>query len=196
MKKAFQKITNSIIGISILLIIIALLLIIYPTISLQTLGIISAIYMIIHGILLISLEFSLGKIFIPFENMLMGVLSIVLGLAIISKPDSAIMLVTISFGVWIVISSINNIKCILFFRKIKKFPFIELLIINILDIILGLLVIFNPFKASITLTYYLGIILLIHSIIMLIDMLPLKKNIRDKEKFIKEKFEKLLPNFD
>lgn len=196
MKKAFQKITNSIIGISILLIIIALLLIIYPTISLQTLGIISAIYMIIHGILLISLEFSLGKIFIPFENMLMGVLSIVLGLAIISKPDSAIMLVTISFGVWIVISSINNIKCILFFRKIKKFPFIELLIINILDIILGLLVIFNPFKASITLTYYLGIILLIHSIIMLIDMLLLKKNIRDKEKFIKEKFEKLLPNFD
>ena len=196
MKKAFQKITNSIIGVSILLMIIALLLIIYPDISLTTLGIISAIFMIIHGILLISLECSLAKIFVPFENMLMGVLSIVLGLVIISKPESAITLVAISFGVWIIVSSINNIKCTMFFRKIKDFPFVELMIINILDIVLGLLVIFNPLEASVTLTLYLGFILFIHGLIMLIDMILLKKNVHDKEKSIKEKFEKLLPKFD
>ena len=196
MKKAFQKITNSIIGISILLIVIALLLIIYPEISLKTVGIISALFMIIHGILLISLEFSLSKIFVPFENMLMGVLSIVLGLVIISKPDSAIMVVALAFGIWIIISSINSIKCAMFFRKIKNFPFTELLIINILDMILGLLIIFNPLEASITLTFYLGFILLIHSILMLIDMIVLKKNVHDKEQSIKEKFEKILPKFD
>ena len=196
MKKAFQKITNSIIGISVLLIIIALLLIIYPDLSLKTLGMISAIYMIIHGILLICLELSLSKIFVPFENMLMGVLSIILGFVIIARPESASMLVAISFGVWIIVSSINNIKCAIFFRKIKNFPFVELLIINILDIILGLLVIFNPISASVTLTLYLGIILLIHAIIMLTDMILLKKNVKDKEKSIKEKFEKLLPKFD
>lgn len=196
MKKAFQKITNSIIGMSILLIIIALLLIIYPSISLKTLGIISAIYMIIHGIFLISLEYSFCKIFVPFENMLMGVLSIVLGIVIVSKPESAITLIAISFGVWIIISSFNNIKCIMFFRKIKYFPFIELLIINILDILLGLLVIFNPLEASVTMTFYLGFILFIHSIIILIDMIILKKNIHDKEKSLRDKFEKLLPKFD
>ena len=196
MKKAFGKITNSIMGVSILLIIIALLLIIYPGLSLKTLGLISAIYMIIHGILLISLEFGLIRIFVPFENMLMGVLSIVLGLVIIMRPESASILIAISFGVWIIVSSINNIKCALFFRKIDNFPYIELLVINILDIILGLLVIFNPITASVTLTLYLGIILLIHSFIVLADMIILKKNVQDKEKSIKEKFEKILPKFD
>ena len=196
MKKAFGKITNSIMGVSILLIIIALLLIIYPGLSLKTLGLISAIYMIIHGILLISLEFGLIRIFVPFENMLMGVLSIVLGLVIIMRPESASILIAISFGVWIIVSSINNIKCALFFRKINNFPYIELLVINILDIILGLLVIFNPITASVTLTLYLGIILLIHSFIVLADMIILKKNVQDKEKSIKEKFEKILPKFD
>ena len=128
--------------------------------------------------------------------MLMGVLSIALGLVIISKPESAITLVAISFGVWIIVSSINNIKCAMFFRKIKDFPFVELIVINILDIVLGLLVIFNPLEASVTLTLYLGFILFIHGGIMLIDMILLKKNVHDKEKSIKEKFEKLLPKFD
>lgn len=196
MKKAFQKITNSIIGISVLLMIIAIFLIVYPDISLKTIGFICAIYMILHGILLIVLELGINRIFIPFENMIHGVLSIVLGFVLMSRPENASILLAISFGIWIIISSTNNIKCAMFFRKIKNFPYIELLVINILDIILGITVIINPVSSSIALTLYLGIILFIHSLLTLINMIILKKNVKDKEKSIKEKIKHLIPNFD
>lgn len=196
MKKAFQKITNSIIGVSLLLMMVAVFLIIYPDISLKTLGFICAIYMIVHGTLLIVLDLSISKIFIPFENMFHGVLSIVLGFVLLCRPENMAILLAISFGVWIIVSSINNIRCAMFFRKIKSFPYIELLVINILDIILGIVVIINPVSSSIALTLYLGIILFIHSLFMLLNMILLKKNVKDKENAIKEKIEKLIPKFD
>ena len=187
MRKAFKNITNSIIGISILALVIGIIFILFPTVSLKTLGIVSAVFLIIHGIVLLSLEMRLTKIFVPFESMLSGVLSIILGIVLFAKPESASILVTIAIGTWIIVSSVNNIKVACFFRKI---------ILGILDIILGLLVILNPFEASITLTLYLGAMIIVHSVYNIINMVLLKKNVKDKENYIKEKFSLLFPKKD
>ena len=56
MKKAFDKITNGIIGVSIFAIVIGLVLVIYPGISLKTVGIMCSIYLIVHGVILILLD--------------------------------------------------------------------------------------------------------------------------------------------
>ncbi|MBQ8891637.1 MAG: DUF308 domain-containing protein [Bacilli bacterium] len=196
MKKTFQNITNSIICVSALALIIGLIIIFYPSISLKTFGIIGAIYLIIHGLILISLEMRITKIFVPFESMLTGVLSIVLGIVLLSKPDSASILIAVSLGMWIIVSSINSIKVACFFRKIKDFPSTLIIILSILDIVMGYLAILNPFEASITLALYLGVMLVVHSIFNIVDMIILKKNLKDKEKFIKEKISKLIPKFE
>lgn len=196
MKKKFDKITNSIIIISCLLIILGIILILYPSISLRTLGIMSAIYLLVHGVTLLSLEMNFNKIFVPFENMLTGVLSIILGIVLFIKPENASVLITVAFGMWIIISSINNIKVAYFFRNVKEFPSVLMIVLGILDIFLGCLVILNPFESSITLTLYLGIMLIVHSVFNIIDMIILKKNVRDKENFIKERISKLFSKFD
>ena len=196
MRKAFKNITNSIIGISILALVIGIIFILFPTVSLKTLGIVSAVFLIIHGIVLLSLEMRLTKIFVPFESMLSGVLSIILGIVLFAKPESASILVTIAIGTWIIVSSVNNIKVACFFRKIKSFPSTEMIILGILDIILGLLVILNPFEASITLTLYLGAMIIVHSVYNIINMVLLKKNVKDKENYIKEKFSLLFQKKD
>ena len=54
----------------------------------------------------------------------------------------------------------------------------------------------NPFEASITLTLYLGIMLIVHSIFNIVDMIILKKNVKDKENYFKEKISKLIPKND
>ena len=192
MQKALRRITNYGIVISILALIIGLVFIIFPNISIKTLGIISGIYLLTHGIVAIIIELKLPKIFIPYESMITGVLSVILGIVILSKPESAILLLTVAFGVWIIVSSINNIKTALFFSKIKEFPSTLMIILGIIDIILGILVVLNPFEASITITLYLGIMLITHAIFNIIDMIILKKNIHDKENLIKEKLSKLL----
>lgn len=97
---------------------------------------------------------------------------------------------------WIIVSSANNIKVAYFFRNVKAFPSTLMTILGILDIILGCLVILNPFEASIALTLYLGIILIVHSIFNIVDMIILKKNVKDKENYFKEKISKLIPKND
>lgn len=196
MKKKFDEITNSIIIVSCLLVVLGCVLIVYPTMSLRTLGIMSAIYLLAHGITLILLEVRLSKIFVPFENLISGVLSIVLSIVLLSRPEAASLLLTIVLGVWIIVSSINNIKVAIFFKKIKEFPSDLMILLGVLDIILGLFVIFNPFEAVISLTLYIGIMLIIHSIFNICDMIVLKKNVKNKENLLKEKLSKIIPNFD
>ena len=196
MKRAFQNITNSIIGVSVLSLIIGFILILYPSMSLKTLGIVSSIFLIVHGIILLSLEMRFIKIYVPFESMVTGVLSIILGIVLFINPEIASILITIAIGMWIIVSSVNNIKVAYFFRNVKAFPSTLMIILGILDIILGCLVILNPFEASITLTLYLGIMLIVHSIFNIVDMIILKKNVKDKENYFKEKISKLIPKND
>lgn len=186
MKKAFNRITNITIAMSILAIIIGLVLIFYPAMSLRTLGIVGAVYLVLNGIMMIILEARLSKIYVPFESMMTSILSIVLGIVLFVYPGSASILLTIAFGVWMIVSSINSIKLALFLKRIKDFPSILMIILSVLEIILGILVIANPFEASITLTLYLGIMLIIHSIFNIIDVIVLKKNVKGKEKAVKE----------
>lgn len=193
MKKAFDKITNGIISVSVLAIMIGLVLIIYPDISLRTVGVMSAIYLIVHGCILILLDISLGKILIPFENMIIGVLSLILGIVLFTHPDHAVILLTISFGVWIIVTSINHIKMALFLRYINGFPYMTMIILNVIEIVLGFIVMLNPMDASMTLAMYLGVILIVYAILNIIDMVIIKKNIRDKENKFKEILHKFFP---
>ena len=193
MKKAFDKITNGIIGVSIFAIVIGLVLVIYPGISLKTVGIMCSIYLIVHGVILILLDISLGKILIPFENMIIGVLSFILGIVLFTHPENAVILLTISFGVWIIVTSINYIKTALFFRYINGFPYMTMIILNVIEIVLGFIVMLNPIDASMTLAMYLGVILIAYAILNIIDMVIIKKNIRDKENKFKEILHKFFP---
>ena len=193
MKKAFDKITNGIIGVSIFAIVIGLVLVIYPGISLKTVGIMCSIYLIVHGVILILLDISLGKILIPFENMIIGVLSFILGIVLFTHPENAVILLTISFGVWIIVTSINYIKTALFFRYINGFPYMTMIILNVIEIVLGFIVMLNPIDASMTLAMYLGVILIAYAILNIIDMVIIKKNIKDKENKFKEVLHKFFP---
>lgn len=51
---------------------------------------------------------------------IVSILSIILGIFLLSKHDNAVVLLTIAFGLWMMVYSINNIKIALFFRKNVK----------------------------------------------------------------------------
>lgn len=196
MKKYFNKITNGVIGISILTLLFGLILIIFPETSIKTLGLISSIFLMIYGIFLIVLDVKFERLLEPFDCVLNGLLSILLGVFLLLRPDDVSVIITAILGIWIISSSINNIKTALFFRKIKDFPTIPLILLNILDIALGILVVLHPFDFVIIITGYIGIILCVHACFNIFDMIILKKSIRDKEKNIKDKINKILPIFE
>lgn len=162
MKEIFKRVTNGIICSSILACIIGLIMILAPDVSIKTIGIIASIYIIVHGFILIVLDIQVSRYYIPFDGMLSGILSIVLGILLLGKPDILTTIFTIAIGVWIVLSSINSIKISLTIRK-EDTSWILLLILGILDLVAGIIVIFNPFEASMSITIFVGIMIMIHN---------------------------------
>ena len=177
MKEIFKKTTNSIICSSIVACIIGLIMVLNPSMSVKTIGIIASCYIILHGLVLIILDIKASKYYIPFDGILSGILSIVLGVILICKPNIVSTIFAITIGVWFVLSSINMIKMSLALRNYDT-PWILLLLLGIVDLIAGIVVALNPFEASLSMTVFAGIMIIVHSIINIIDMIIIKRNVK------------------
>ena len=186
MKEVFKKTTNSIICSSIIAFIVGLIMVISPSMSIKTIGTIISIYIILHGIVLIVLDMQASKYYIPFDGMLSGILSVILGIILLGKPNILSTIFTIAIGVWIALSSINSIKMAISLRN-DDAPWFLLLLLGIVDLVVGIIVAFNPFEASLSITVFAGIMIMIHSIISIIDMIIIKKDAKKISKVIENK---------
>ena len=105
-------------------------------------------------------------------NKLIGIYS-VLGIIIIIYPYSIINLVTICLGVYLLINGLLKIKVAINLKNITN-KWIGTLVMGIVTIILGILLIFNPF-AGITITKLAGAFLVIVAIFDLVDTYVIQK---------------------
>ena len=178
MEKVLAKNINSIIIASIVAFIIGLIMIIFPMASIKTIGIIVAALIILHGIILLYLDARAIKYGIPFDGILAGLLCILMGIFLICKPAVLPIVLTIAVGIWMILVSVNFIKIAIQIRN-TTLQWTLLLLLGILDLVAGVLVIFNPFAASISITLFIGIMLIIHAVITIFDMILIKKDIKD-----------------
>ena len=186
MKGIFKKTTNSIICSSIIACIIGLIMIINPNMSIKTIGIIISIYIILHGLALIVLDITSNSYYVPFDGILSGILSVVLGIVLLGNPNILSTIFTIAIGIWIALSSVNSIKMAMALRK-EDSPWVLLLLLGIVDLIVGIIVVFNPFSASLSITVFAGIMIVIHSIISIVDMIVIKKDAKKISKAIENR---------
>lgn len=190
MNDIFKRTTNSIILSSIIAFIIGLIMTIYPDISIKTFGMVAAIYIILHGIILVVLDIKANEYYIPFDGMLSGILSIVLGIVLIAKPNILSTILVLAIGVWIVSSSINSIKMSIALKH-EDAPWILLLLCGIVDLIIGIIVLLNPFEASLSITVFIGIMLIIHAVINIIDMIIIKRDVKRISKAIEKRLKEI-----
>ena len=187
MKEIFNNTINSVIFSSIIALIVGLIMIFFPAITIETIGIIAACYIILHGIMLIYLDIKASQLYIPFDGLLTGIISILLGILLLCKPGILSVLFTVVIGVWMILSSINYIKIAIKICK-TNLPWLWILILGILDLIAGIVVVFNPFEATISITLFAGIMIVVHAIINIVDMIVIKKDVKE----ISKEFEKSL----
>ena len=190
MKDIFKRTTNSIIVSSVIALIIGLIIAFNPTMSDKTIGIIVACYMIVYGVVLVILDVTSNKYYVPFDGIISGVLSIILGIVLIGKPDILSTVLAIMIGVWIILSSVNMIKMSISLKDSDS-PWILLLLLGIFDLLVGIIVLFNPFEASISMTVFAGIMIIVHSIINIIDMVIIKKDVKKISKTIEKKLKEI-----
>ncbi len=181
MKDLFRKTTTSIILSSVAAFIIGLIMAVVPNLSLQVIGITIGIYAIVHGITLITLNFVAHNVYVPFYGIASGILSIIVGLILVAMPNILSVIFAIALGIWIILSSVNVISIAVTVKK--TVPNWSLwLLLGIIDLICGIIILFNPFASSLSIVVLGGIIIMIHSIISIIGMIMVKNNIKEVTK--------------
>lgn len=183
MKELFKKTTASIIISSIAAFIIGLIMVLVPDISLEAVGIIVGIYIIVHGIVLIALSFTANKYYTPFFGIMSGISSIILGLVLVAMPNILSVIFAIALGIWIILSSIDIISIAIAARKVMSKWFL-LLLFGVIDLAAGIIILFNPFASSISIMIIAGIIIMMHSIVTVIDMIMIRKDAKDIAKAV------------
>ena len=181
MKELFKRTTTSIILSSIAAFIIGLIMAVVPNLSLQVIGITIGIYAIVHGITLITLNFVAHNVYVPFYGIASGILSIIVGLILVAMPNILSVIFAIALGIWIILSSVNVISIAVTVKKTVSNWSLWLLL-GIIDLICGIIILFNPFASSLSIVVLGGIIIMIHSIISIIGMIMLKKNVKEVAK--------------
>ena len=186
MKSIFNDIANSNIVLSIIAILLGIVMIAYPGMSLVALGAVTAAFLIVEGIALIVLDIKASRMFIPFDGMLQGILSLILGILLAVNPAGMAVYIGISVGLWIIISGFAGVRIAIELRHTAA-PWVLILILNIIGIIAGFVMFFSPVYTSEVINALLGVVLIAHAVVEIIDMIVVKKNIREVDKLIIEK---------
>ena len=190
MKTIVKNITTYVILVSLLALLIGITLIADPGLSLVAIGALVGAYLIVQGIALIILDVKAWRLFIPFEGMLKGILSVILGFLLLKYPDSIAAYIGIALGVYIIVNSFGGIKLAAALRY-TGIPWVLMIILNVFSILLGCLVLYSPVFSALSLTVYIGLVLVVYSVITIVYMLIIKRNAKEVEKIIAEKGKKV-----
>ncbi len=190
--------TITVICFSLLGILLGIGLIIRPDLSLKTIGILTGIMLIGFGAALIFLDIRAHEYYMPFEGFLPGVVNIILGVLLFRNPADFGPWLSFAVGAWVIISSINDIRMAFNLRNLD-IPWVLIIIINIVNICAGVFMFYNPQLSSMSLVTMVGIVMITNSIIRLVDMFMIRKDIAEVEKQIKRRYneiEKLAADYE
>lgn len=178
MGKKFNKLMTISLITSILYLIIGLFLVFFTKLSLDIVAYILSFILIFNGVFSIIDDYKQFKIFYFFDGFTSGLLSIILGIILISNPNYMSILIPIIIGLWFIISATFKLRMALALKDSNNSNWIITYILSLLTIIAGLCLIFNPQIASLSIVKVIGALSIVYSICDIIDVIIFKKNIR------------------
>ena len=168
-KEYIKKYNRSSIITSILMIIVAILLITKPIKTMEWIVVLISGIIIIDGIFDFIYYFRSDKETKLYSfGLVEGLLEILAGILIILNKDILIAFLPLILGIWIVLKNIIKIQLAINLKQISNSWYL-LLILAILSLLLGILIILNPFGSIIAISLLSGIFLLMTEIVNLIE---------------------------
>ncbi len=165
MKSIIKKIDWIELIIGILFFILSLAAFNDPTGSLVSITIYIGIITIIKGLFYLFFYYKLKKI--AKKNtvsfIFVGVLDIILGAVLLSNISYGVIALPFIFSIWFLTDSIGNLFSLDMAREISSGYFWFSLIINIIGIMLGISLLYNPIISALTLSFIVGSYLMIVS---------------------------------
>ena len=187
MEKLLKKFFRSSIIISVILIALGLLLIFYSAETIKFISyVVGAIIIAIGTTAIIRFVQNMND---PLKNpfdIAYGIISIVLGILIITNPTAIASFIPIVLGIGIIISSAMKLQYALELRVSSNPLWKGTLIVSLVSIICGLVLIFNPFQAAEAFTMIMGILIIAYSILDICSSVVIRRNVIHIQNTIRE----------
>lgn len=159
-----------------------LLVTIHPESFQLSLSIVVGIFMIVFGVIKIIGYFSKDLFRLAFQyDLAFGLLLMVLGVIILTKPDNLLNFLCIAIGVAILADGLFKIQMSLDAKSFGIHKWWMVFIFAVLTGIIGLLLVFKPAEGSLILTRILGIALMAEGIVNLITAVTTVKIIKHQK---------------
>lgn len=140
---------------------------------------------IIIGVLaLIKFVKNLGKSFDNSFEIIYGIITIVFGILILSNPKMVATIIPFVIGGWIVIKSSFKIAYAIELKNRGSLYWKSALITSIINALVGILIVFNPFKTSVIVFKIIGIAILVYAVLDIVSTIQIKRDFpktNDKE---------------
>ena len=143
-----------------------------------------AIILLLSGAAMIARDMQSGKIFSIFSTSLMGVFLVLMGIIVAIYPET-LNIITIAFGVYMILSSFMQISLASRIRGTGN-AYNVAIITNLIGLICGVIMIVRPGDSNEAIVTIAGILLIIYGISGLIDTFILKSKIDQVKKTVKE----------
>ena len=181
-KKYIKKCEMYSMIISILMIVLSLCLIFKPVKSIETFVLLFSIIMLVNGVIGVVTYFTIDSDERLFSfDLLSGITNILAGVLVFIYRSSLVEVFPIMLGIYVIVSNLLKMQISINLSTVPESNWV-LLIINM---IIGVLLITNPFESIITITTLCGIFLLVSEVISIVEEIYVLIKIRKFEKFIK-----------
>lgn len=160
-------------------ILVGIILLFLPKLTNKIVGILAGIIFLVAGINSVYKYFHRDGAKLYSLNLIFGILYAILGVVLIVYPFTVVEFITICLGLYIVVNGASKMNYALWLKKGNEETWLITLITGIVLLIVGILVIFYPFNATLTITKLTGAFLIITGVLDLMDSILFKQ--RSKE---------------
>ncbi|WP_295731273.1 HdeD family acid-resistance protein [uncultured Limosilactobacillus sp.] len=99
---------------------------------------------------------------------LMAILDIILGLIFLFFHGVGILTVAYVFAIWFIVDCIGQLQVANFYRQFGKGYYWLLVVLNVLGIILGVMLLFNPLLSAVVLVWLIATFLILVGVILMV----------------------------
>lgn len=126
------------------------------------------------------------RLLFAWFSLVYGVLFTVLGIFLMVQPDTVLTVLPAVFGVFVLLDSLGRIQNALELRRAGLVRWWGMLFFALLSVVLGVLILINPFAALTTTVRVIGAVLLIESVLGLACALYTSLVLRELEKAVRD----------
>ena len=115
--------------------------------------------------------------FVSSFDIIYGMITVVFGIFILSNPKMVATIIPFIIGGWVLIKSSFKIAYAIELKNVENVIWKNVLVTSIISALVGVIMIFNPFKTSVVVFKIIGAAIIVYAILDIISTIQLKKNV-------------------